>query len=135
MSESSARREIAIALMRASSPYPARWTDDRTCRGDFDGREYSVELFGVPSPNRKEVRRQLRQVRRVAEELLGRPIILIFHTPEATAKHYRAIVEALSRIENIDVDAPLTLRARGSLSGSFVTEIEPSLKLSWKSAA
>jgi len=135
MSEPSARRASALALIRSSSPYAARWTDDRTCRGDFEGREYSIEFFDVPRAKQKELRRDLRQVRHIAEELLGRPIILIFHTPDATAKHYREIVVALSRIEKAVLDAPLTLRVRGSLSQSFVTVIEPSLRMPLVKAA
>lgn len=87
--EQQARRARALDLFRAARPHnPIHWTSDRTTRGDFDGRDSSLEIFDVPGQQQLAFLRGLREERRQAEALLGQPLVLIFHTPEATRAHY-----------------------------------------------
>lgn len=118
-----AAREAILALFRAEG-YLVRWTDEHTSRGDFDGRECAIEIFNVPSAEQRDVRRRLRSMRSAAEQLAGRPVMLIFHTPEATVKHYRHIVEGLSKIENVLLASPIFLKVCGNLSELFSARIE-----------
>ena len=111
-----------------------RWVDELTSRGDFEGREFAVDIFNVPTEQQEQIRRDLRSTRKAAQETLGKPIVLVFHTPEATAKHYRHVVETLSRIENLVLDSPLVLRTRDRLSQPFFTYLGP-LSISLKPAA
>ena len=60
--------------------------------GDFDGREHALEFFNVPAEEQSALRRRLRSVKARAEEIIGSPVVLIFHTPEATRKHHQAVV-------------------------------------------
>ncbi|OGA00978.1 MAG: hypothetical protein A3I00_08050 [Betaproteobacteria bacterium RIFCSPLOWO2_02_FULL_64_12] len=87
-------RVLVLALVRSAAGYPGRWTDELTCHGDFEGRAQSIELFSVPVSEQRGLRCRLRDVRKLAEALLGGPLVLIFHTPEATAKHYEHVVLA-----------------------------------------
>ena len=118
-----AAKEAILALFRAEG-YLVRWTDEHTSRGDFDGRDCTIEIFNVPTAEQRDVRRRLRSIRSVAEQLSGRPVMLIFHTPEATVKHYRHIVEGLSKIENALLASPIFLKVHGSLSELFLARIE-----------
>lgn len=71
---------------------PVRWAGSETTLGDFDGRDSTLEVFGVEPGRQFELRRELRPLRRVFEELLRRPITLVFHTPEAVREHYQEVV-------------------------------------------
>jgi hypothetical protein len=86
------RAAVLAFVQSRSEDYPVRWVDELTSKGDFDGREYALEFFSVPASEQSALRRRLRPVRKEAEDMLGRPIVLVFHTPEATAKHYEGVV-------------------------------------------
>lgn len=118
-----AAKAAILALFRAEG-YLVRWTDEHTSRGDFDGRDCAIEIFNVPTAEQRDVRRRIRSMRSVAEQLSGGPVMLIFHTPEATVKHYRHIVEGLSKIENALLASPIFLTVHGSLSELFLARIE-----------
>lgn len=71
-----------LELFRAHTPsYRPRWADHLTSAGDFEGRDFTLELFNVPLAEQRPLRRRLRAVLRQAEALLGSPLRLIFHTP------------------------------------------------------
>ena len=131
----SAPRDLALALLKTTAPlYPMRWVDELTSRGDFEGREFAVDIFNVPTEQQEQIRRDLRSTRKAAQETLGKPIVLVFHTPEATAKHYRPLVETLARIENAVLDSPLVLRTHERLSQPFFAYLGP-ISISLKAAA
>lgn len=129
-------RQTVLALMRSEAQgYPVRWCDERTSRGDFDGREYTLEFFNVPAEQWRALRRDLRAVKKVVEAVLDHPLVLRFHTPEATVEHYRPAVEEASRVENAVIQGPLVLRAYGRLNGPFNAAIEPGISVSLRRAA
>lgn len=127
-------RDIVLALFRASAGiYLPRWTDDLTSRGDFDGRDYAIELFNVAASEQRPLRRALREVLRRAEGLCNRPITLLFHTPDATARYYQEVIA--SRIDNAALSSMLVVRAHGDLSQPFATQLEPVLSMTLPDAA
>lgn len=67
---------------------PVRWAGDAATPGDFEGREFTLEVFDVPSDEQMGMFSRLRGVRAKAHELLGQSIRIVFHTPEATTRHY-----------------------------------------------
>ena len=81
------RRQQALGLVMQAlaGKYPVRWT---TCRGDFSGRETTMDVFNVPVGEQRSLLRQLRDVRPKLEDLIGSRCQFIFHTPEATKEHY-----------------------------------------------
>ena len=95
-----AKRGQILLLFRATLPnYPVRWADDRTTLGDFEGREFALEIFNVPVEQQRSLYQHSRDLRKSSREILGSPILLIFHTPEATREHYAHLfnVFAISR--------------------------------------
>lgn len=74
--------------VRTVAARPARWAGDATTAGDFEGREFTIEVFDVPSHEQMDLFSRLRAVRLKAAELLGQSIRIVFHTPQATTRHY-----------------------------------------------
>lgn len=90
-------RRLAIEAFRnALGPeYPACWT---VSKGDFSGRETTIDVFNVPVGMQREFLRRLREARGIARGLIGSKCQFIFHTPEATAEHYKDLVEKLTNL-------------------------------------
>lgn len=65
---------------------PVRWTDHRTTKGDFPGRDWALEVFDVPSAERRELIHRLWGMRRIA-------LLVLFHTPENTDRYYAWVRE------------------------------------------
>jgi hypothetical protein len=128
-------REAVLALVRRAAAYPLRWTDEKTSRGDFDGRDSAIEIFDVSASEQRAVRRRLRGVCKMAQSILGTPLVLIFHTPEATATYYQDLLVGLSRIDNAILNTSLTFSVHGRLSNRFTVSISPALDMPLTEAA
>lgn len=127
-------RGAVLDLFRAhAGSHLPRWADHVTSRGDFEGRDFTIELFNVPVHDQRALRRRLRDVIRQAETLLDRPLLLVFHTPEATATHYASV--AGGRIENASFDATVELSTRGDLSVPFATKVQPTIRIALRRVA
>jgi hypothetical protein len=75
-------------VSRSVEGRPVRWADARTSLGDFDGREWTLELFDIPRNERRQLQDQLWDLRKEVWDRMGRSLVFIFHTPEATDQHY-----------------------------------------------
>ena len=128
-------RGLVLGLIRRETSYPVRWTDEKTSRGDFDGRDFAIEIFGVPTSEQRALRRRLRDVRKTAGSILGSSLVLIFHTPEATARHYQELLIGLSRIDNATLNSSLRFSVHGRLSERFTVSISPVLNMPLRDAA
>jgi hypothetical protein len=127
-------RSLVLGLFRAQAPlYSPRWVDELTSLGDFEGRDYAIEFFNAPADGQLPLRRALRNTIERAEKLLGRPIVLLFHTPEATARHYHHVVK--SRIDRAVFTSELHVLAHGDLSRPFATELQPVVAVALRRAA
>ncbi len=122
-------RARALELFRRARPdHPIYWTSDRTTRGDFDGRQCALEIFDVPGVEQLAFLRALRAERREAEAMLGEPLVVIFHTPQATRAHYTWVLGP--RTHGATLQDPLRLRlVRGLPAGDFVVVIESPTRL------
>ncbi len=69
--------------------YRLRWVDHETTLGDFDGRDFALDVFDIPCAEELEFLRCLRPYRKEIK-----PCVFIFHTPEATQKHYRHLFDS-----------------------------------------
>lgn len=98
MNREDARRSVLALFASHAAHCLPRWADHTTSAGDFEGRDVTLEFFNVPVHDQRPFRRRLRDVVRQAEGIVGGPLLLIFHTPEATAKHYASVIAG--RIEN-----------------------------------
>jgi len=67
---------------------PTRWCDERTSLGDFDGREWALELFDVPSEQQRELHARLWRLSRLVWQQFHKPLTFIFHTPAETDRLY-----------------------------------------------
>ena len=76
-------------FQKIASGRPVRWTDQQTSVGDFDGRDWTVEIFDVPASERRDLRAKLWPAREHVRHTLGAHIRFVFHTSEATDKYYR----------------------------------------------
>jgi hypothetical protein len=93
----SPKRSEVLGLLRKASQYqyPLRWLDGQSNRGDFDGREFAIDIFNVLPQNQREFLRAIREVRPRLEELLGFDCIFLFHSPEDTSANYTHIKELI----------------------------------------
>ena len=111
------RKELRTELIR--------WTDDRTSRGDFDGRERSIEIFDVPVSQQRALHRRLSDVRKKAAEILGGPVVVLFHSPAETRRHYRWILGPAAQITGSTLIGVLALHVSGGdLAGTFYTQLD-----------
>lgn len=87
-------REAILELFREALPkHPVVWTSSRTSLGDFEGRDFTLEVFDVPWTEKRALLGDLLPQRTRAENVFGRPVQLLFHTPEATDAHYSWVRE------------------------------------------
>jgi hypothetical protein len=122
---SAARAEV-LGLFRASLRTElVRWTDEETSRGDFDGRERSIEVFNVPASQQRTLHRQLKDVRKRAAEILGGPVVVLFHSPEATRRYYQWVLRPEAQIWGSTFVSAFALRVpSGNLAGTFQAQID-----------
>jgi hypothetical protein len=119
------RAEVLRIFSEAAEPATVRWTDARTSEGDFDGRERSIEVFNVPASQQRNLHRQLKDVRRRAAEILGGPVVVLFHSPEATRRHYQGVLRPAGQITGSTFISAFALRVKsGDLAGTFQTQID-----------
>lgn len=92
------RRLVIERFRKVLGPaFPAQWVDDRTSNGDFEGREVGVDVFNVPVRISHQLLLRLEDARNTAKGLVGSRCIFIFHTPDATAEHYKDLVAELTK--------------------------------------
>ena len=73
-------RDEALQLMKKQFPeYEFRWTDSR---GDFSGREFTIDVFGVPVTQQRAFLRDSRAAREGLLTLLGSRCLFIFRDRE-----------------------------------------------------
>jgi hypothetical protein len=82
------RAYIQQLVSKHSGGRPALWASGRTSKGDFDGRDWTLEIFDVPAPEQKAVRDALWTLRASLYDARKIALTIILHTPEATTKRY-----------------------------------------------
>jgi hypothetical protein len=97
------RREQVRRMFQLTTGKPVRWSDTRTSRGDFEGRDATLEVFDVPEDGQWALFRRLLAHRRAASEKMGSKVALVFHTPAETERLY-AWVRAPERDEGSESD-------------------------------
>ncbi|HEX5753581.1 MAG TPA: hypothetical protein VFZ09_45725 [Archangium sp.] len=88
------REEIRRKVMAAVGGRPVRWTDHRTTKGDFPGRDWALEIFDVPFDEQEELHGRLFEefyLPLYQEKRLA--LTLLFHTPENTDRFYAWVRE------------------------------------------
>ncbi|HEY4706781.1 MAG TPA: hypothetical protein VII64_04915 [Thermodesulfobacteriota bacterium] len=68
--------------------YPLRWADEKTTLGDFDGREFSIDVFRIPISEQLTFLKSIRIIREEIRKIIGSRCLFIFHSPEATEQYY-----------------------------------------------
>jgi hypothetical protein len=84
----SERHAILEVVRRLASNRPVRWVDQKTSAGDFDGREWTIEVFDVAKSERLALREKLWDLLVAVRKHTGKPMSLITHTPEDTSSYY-----------------------------------------------
>jgi hypothetical protein len=84
----SERDAILEIVRRLARNRPVRWVDKNTSAGDFDGREWTVEVFDVPKSDRLTLREKLWDLFSAVRKHTGKPMSLVTHTPEDTTSFY-----------------------------------------------
>jgi len=107
----SEREAIRQYVARIMNGRPVRWTDEQTSQGDFEGREWTLELFDVPRAERRQLNQRLWELRKRAWEELHVPLTLVFHTPEDTERLYSWVRKAEPALM-VDSAAPSRARFR-----------------------
>jgi hypothetical protein len=67
---------------------PVHWADERTSRGDFDGREWTLDLFDVAHEEQREAHARLWKLKRLLWEKMRISLTFIFHSPADTDRLY-----------------------------------------------
>jgi len=75
-------RRISVLLGGKS----VRWTPAAQAVGDYDGRDRTVEVFEVEAREQRPLLRRLRPERKRIEDVIGGPLIVLFHTPAETRR-------------------------------------------------
>lgn len=88
------REAIRQLVSKRAGGRPVRWTDERTSRGDFDGRAWALELFDVPVEEKPALYERLWEIKERVRAHLGQSLTLIFHTPAETERLYPWVREA-----------------------------------------
>jgi hypothetical protein len=84
----SARHDVLVLFRRAVGNKPVVWASERTTLGDYEGHDVTLEVFDVPAEEQRDLLRTLRPERQAAADLLGGPVQVVFHTPDATSRHH-----------------------------------------------
>ncbi len=101
-------RDAILGLVRRHArKRPVRWTDSRTSTGDFDGREWTIEIFDVAKGDRRPLRESLWDLFGEVEKQTGMALSLVTHTPEDTTAHY-SWVRAENPVRDVRRDQPIT---------------------------
>ncbi|MBI5562878.1 MAG: hypothetical protein HY894_08540 [Deltaproteobacteria bacterium] len=97
-------RMEAIRLLEEATgfEYPMRWVDEQTTMGDFDGREFTIDVFRVPPSEDFVFLSKIRAARDRIYKMIGSRCLFIFHSPEATRGHYAHLFPD-SRLEGLHV--------------------------------
>jgi hypothetical protein len=82
------RETIPSLVSEVFGGRPTRWTSRDRLVGDFDGRERTLDIFDASAGEQLALLRRLRPLRQEIEELIGGPLLVIFHTPKETARLY-----------------------------------------------
>ena len=82
------REFIRMRVSQVAGGHVTHWTDERTSIGDFDGRDWTLEIFDVPSSEQRELHARLWSLREVVRKSLGHSLTFIFHRPEETERLY-----------------------------------------------
>lgn len=83
------KKKILYLIEKAINyAYPVRWADNKTTLGDFDGRNFTIDVFRIPASQQLDFLTTVEPVRDKIRELIGNRGIFIFHSPAATSKHY-----------------------------------------------
>ena len=90
------RSQIAEKFRQATAR-PVRWADESP-GGDFEGRDTTLEIFDVQEDDQRDLFVELADLRRETRQLGGERLRLIFHTPEATTRHYPGVRSERSRV-------------------------------------
>jgi hypothetical protein len=84
----SERDAILEVVRRLASNRPARWVDKKTSAGDFDGRDWTIEVFDVANIDCLALRETLWDLFTAVRKHTGKPMSLVTHTPEDTSSFY-----------------------------------------------
>lgn len=76
--------------------YNVRWSDGRTTRGDFEGADWTLDVFDVPSTLSFDLGRRIGAYRRELRRTHGIGLVIVTHTPEATDRHFGWIRKSIA---------------------------------------
>lgn len=108
------RRALDIIREVTGFRYLMRWLPGDAGL-DYDGAINTIEAFRVVAEEQLEFLRAVRPRRTEIIQLVGNPFVFIFHTPEATAKHYGDLLSILEGVEISDGDGIKVIFDRESL--------------------
>jgi hypothetical protein len=79
--------------------YRFLWRHERESHGDVEMEAPILEAFDVPSEKHRELVRFSRALRKEAEQLLEKKMLLGSHTPQATRKYYAEMLKRVAEGE------------------------------------
>lgn len=116
--------------------YPVRWADEKTTLGDFEGREFTIDVFRISPKDYRSFLATVEPVRERIKELVGDRCFFVFHTPEATEQHYSHLFPVT---KNIFIEGNGTIRLSlpsiGGTDGMPVIEAETGIRIPLGEAA
>ncbi|MGA9524933.1 MAG: hypothetical protein WBV82_25975 [Myxococcaceae bacterium] len=81
------REQIRRLVSEAADGRPTRWANEgATLVGDFDGRDWTLEVFDVPSENEHALFLQLSGIFRDVSSRFGTSLMVVTHPPEHVAQ-------------------------------------------------
>ena len=97
-------RDFILQRARTLVGKPVEWTSERTSLGDFDGRDWTLEVFDVPPSEIRSVQKQLWTFREHILDKLHKSIQVLYHSPDATTRYYPWVREGprAAAVESVD---------------------------------
>lgn len=116
------QRSELLEKFRSATGRPVRWASE--AQGDFEGREWTIEIFDVQEVDQETMFVSLGALRRSAREYLGGTIRVLFHTPQATTRYYASVRPPGYRVPLTIVPSPNT-RPRGLVDDDVLGDSRP----------
>jgi hypothetical protein len=139
------REQVPRAVSEILDDRPVRWAPGELLRGDFDGRERTLEIFMAGATEQRRLLRALRERRAELAEAAGGSIVFVFHTPAESIRLYAPFVAQFEAFTGgpsrtpvpvrVDVDlAELVATSGALLQGELDDELPLALRTDLRAA-
>ena len=101
-------RERILELVRAAvKAHPVCWMDERVWSADLPERDWTVEVFGVPLEEERDLYARLVDLKRDVRSQFGKTLTFLLRSPEARGTVEREREYILGRVRDVVGERPV----------------------------